>query len=272
MKKIVSLYVMCLCALCAWADNKLYINDFSLDPGETVDVSIMLDNEVTTFASFQADMYLPAGLELVEQYNEEDDEYFTFALTTRARSRMAIGSSVQGDGAVRLMLSQTLGSTALQTIKETSGALVTFKLKASESAAGALKIDLKNIVFSTANSEQYTFEDTQTNVTVGSSAPVSNLMITTNSINLFAGTSQTLSVYPNMENITWESSDSSIATVSADGVVTGKKFGNTTITCTLNGVTSIPFSVNVMLIGDINRDGFVTIADVTELVNIILGR
>ena len=162
---------MCLCALCAWADNRLYINDFSLDPGETVDVSIMLDNEVTTFASFQADMYLPAGLELVEQYNEEDDEYFTFALTTRARSRMAIGSSVQGDGAVRLMLSQTLGSTALQTIKDTSGALVTFKLKASESAAGALKIDLKNIVFSTANSEQYTFEDTQTTVTVNGTTP-----------------------------------------------------------------------------------------------------
>ena len=250
--------------------NRLYIDDFSIDSGATVDVSIMLDNDVDDFASFQADMYLPAGLELVQQYNEDDDEYFIFTLTTRARSRMAIGSSTQSDGAIRLMLSQTMGS-SLQTIKDNSGALVTFQVKASESASGTLYIDLKNIVFSTASAVQYTFENTRTAVTVGSSSPTSNLVVTSNSINLFTGTSQMLSVLPTNASVTWTSSDSSIATVSADGVVTGVKPGNASITCTSNGVTSTPFSVNVLSIGDVNRDDNVTIADVTKLVNIILG-
>ena len=72
-------------------------------------------------------------------YNEDDDEYYTFSLTTRARSRMAIGSSIQSDGAVRLMLTQTMGS-SMQSIKDTSGALVTFQLKAAGAVAGTKNI------------------------------------------------------------------------------------------------------------------------------------
>ena len=82
MKKVF-IILSCLFSLQAWTvlgQNRLYIEDFSIDPGATVDVSIMLDNEVTDFASFQADLYLPEGLELVQQYNEEDKEY-TFTLT-----------------------------------------------------------------------------------------------------------------------------------------------------------------------------------------------
>lgn len=251
--------------------NNFYIEDFSINAGATANVAIMLDNNVDDFASFQADMYLPAGLELVQQYNEDDDEYFTFALTTRARSRMAIGSSTQSDGAIRLMLSQTLGS-SVQTIKDNSGALVTFQIKASESASGIKKIDLKNIVFSTASAIQCKFEDASTNVTVNSSTSTSNLVITTNSINLFTGTSQTLSVFPNTASVTWESSDTSVATVSTEGVVTGVNPGSATITCTSNGNTSTPFTVNVLLFGDVNQDGYITITDVTKLVNLILGK
>ena len=250
--------------------NTLYIEDFSIDAGTTVDVAIMLDNNVDNFASFQADMYLPEGLEVVQQYNEDDDEYYTFALTTRARSRMAIGSSIQSDGAIRLMLTQTMGS-SVQTIKDYSGALVTFQIKASESASGTKKIALKNVVFTTSSAIQYTLEETSTEVTVNPSSPTSNLVITANSLNMFTGTSQTLSVYPNTANVTWTSSDPSIATVSVNGVVTGLKPGNVTITCTSSEGSSTPFPVNVLLNGDVNRDSYITITDVVTLVNIILG-
>ena len=421
MKKIFSI-LFCLLALHAMADNRLYINDFSINPGETVDVSIMLDNEVTDFASFQADLYLPEGLELVEQYNEEDDEYFTFSLTTRAKSRMAIGSAVQADGAVRLMLTQTIGST-VQTIRDTSGALVTFKLKACDSFSGTtsnqqtivicpvcrelfisdimntytfqqkssglylaldaandkvmisetaqaftfeageggyyltneegavgfagttnwtmsanaekkmiinptpVEIDgvvyytlneakgmiatdnetdgspcytdksvaksgdkaywtiakveaehsepyvaLRNIVFSTATSVRYSLDDTQTTVTVGGSTPATGLTVSSNSLNLLTGTSQALVVSPSPANATWTSSDPLVATVTNDGVVTGVKQGSATITCTVNGQSSTPFPVTVISLGDINRDGNISIADVTALVNIILGK
>ncbi len=407
MKKIFSI-LFSLLALHAMADNRLYINDFSINPGETVDVSIMLDNDVTNFASFQADMYLPEGLELVEQYDEEDDEYFTFSLTTRARSRMAIGSAVQADGAVRLMLTQTIGN-AVQPIKDSSGALVTFKLKASNSLSGTttfnLKtgvaytfqqkasglymaldapndkviisntvqaftleedqggyylinedgavgfagtngwtmsanvekkmlicptpveidgafyytlnesrgvigtngiiegstcfadktvaksvdkaywtiakaegpytetyISLKNIIFSTATSERYPMTDTHNIVTIGDSTSATNLTVSSNSLNLLTGTSQTLVVNPSAANATWTSSDPLVATVTNDGVVTGVKQGSATITCTVNGQSSTPFPVTVISLGDINRDDNISIADVTALVNIILGK
>ena len=251
------------------AGNRLYIEDFSIVPGATVDVAIMLDNEVTDFASFQADMYLPEGLELVQQYNEEDEEYFTFALTTRARSRMSIGSAVQSDGAVRLMLTQTIG-TSMQTIKESSGALVTFKVKAAETASGTKNISLSNVEFTTASAVQYKLEDTQTVVTVtGSSTPTS---ITINSLNLLTGMTQALVLSPAQSNATWSSSNTAVVTVSADGTLTGVAPGTATVICTINGVQSEPLTVNVLPIGDINRDTIVTIADVTALVNIILGK
>lgn len=251
--------------------NRFYIEDFSIAPGATVDVSIMLDNEVTDFASFQVDMYLPAGLELVQQYNEDDDEYFTFSLTTRARSRMAIGSATQADGAVRLMLTQTMGS-SMQTIKDTSGALVTFQLKAAESASGTKYIDLKNVVFTTASAEQYTFADERTTVTIGSEAPAQGLVITANAINLFTGTTQMLVVSPSLTSVSWTSSDPAIATVSADGTVTAVAPGTATITCTANGVISTPFTVNVFLLGDVNSDKRISITDAVGIVNIILGQ
>ncbi len=168
MKKIYLIMLTCVLALHAWTaagENRFYIQDFSIAPGATADVAIMLDNEVTDFASFQADMYMPEGLELVQQYNEQDEEYFTFSLTTRARSRMAIGSSEQTDGAMRLMLTQTMGS-SVQTIKETSGALVTFQVKAADNASGTKYIRLGNIIFTTATATQYTLGNSLSTVTV----------------------------------------------------------------------------------------------------------
>ena len=252
--------------------NMLFIEDFSIDPGATVDIAIMLNNDVTDFASFQADMYLPEGLELVQQYNEDDEEYFTFLLTTRARSRMSIGSAVQSDGATRLMLTQTLpqAGQSMQTIKESSGALVTFKLKAADNASGTKYIRLENIVFTTATETQYNLENSQTTVTIGSSSLTQNMVITTNVLNLFTGTSQTLVASPSNATVSWTSSNPAIATVSSDGTVTAVAPGTTTVTCTANGVTSSPFTVNVFLLGDVNGDKTISIADAVSIVNIIL--
>ena len=413
--------------------NRLYIEDFGIDSGATVDVSIMLDNEVTDFASFQADLYLSEGLELVQQYNEEDEEYFIFALTSRKKSRMAIGAATQSDGAMRMMLTQTMGS-SMQTISGTSGALVTFKIKAADNANGTKYIDLKNVVFTTVSAQQYNFSDERTTVTISSAAPSQGLVISTNAINLIMDTSQSQDItdryitnpQPNQSNpagwivlddqgnptqigsssdnigefwnnagysihytiknlpkgvyllsvegwtrtgmvstlkvgeaemnlvtigsddvdqrstgrwwideekeprlvnditwiqekegdveisitadvtsgdhwtcwgffklydcgsnmnsfmratlvaspsttaVTWTSSNTAVAQVSSTGVVTAVAPGTATISCTSNGVTSTPLTVNVLLHGDVNGDKSISIADVTSLVNIIL--
>ena len=83
---------------------------------------------------------------------------------------------------------------------------------------------------------------------------------------------QALVLSPAQSNATWSSSNTAVVTVSADGTLTGVAPGTATVTCTLNGLQSEPLTVNVLPIGDINRDSIVTIADVTALVNIILGK
>ena len=47
------------------------------------------------------------------------------------------------------------------------------------------------------------------------------------------------------DRVKWTSSDTSVATISADGVVTGNAAGKTAITATLSGITSPPASLTV---------------------------
>ena len=57
----------------SWATDKVYFDDFSIKKGETKQVAIKFNNE-TPYAAAQADFKLPAGLEFVKGYDEEEDD------------------------------------------------------------------------------------------------------------------------------------------------------------------------------------------------------
>ena len=63
--------------LCAAATDRFYIEDFSIAPGETRTVSILLDNEAA-YTAFQTDIYMPNGLTI-----EMEDGDYIFDLTDR---------------------------------------------------------------------------------------------------------------------------------------------------------------------------------------------
>ena len=71
--------------------NNLFIEDFSIEPGQEKEISIMLTNDVA-FTAFQADLYLPVGLRV--KGNVE--------LTSR-KVNHTILSSKQADGAIRIL-------------------------------------------------------------------------------------------------------------------------------------------------------------------------
>ena len=69
--------------------------------------------------------------------------------------------------------------------------------------------------------------------------PVTGITLNPTSCRILKGNTKTLSatIQPNDatdKSVTWSSADSTVATVSSNGVVTGKKVGTTTITCTTN--------------------------------------
>ena len=136
-------------ALCANATDRFYIQDFTISAGDTVTVSIMLDNE-TAYTAFQCDLYLPDGLSI-----EQEDGDYIFDLTDRKARDHNIASQIQVDGAIRVMSY----SPRINAFKGNSGALVTFNVMASDNFNGPTILLISNILFTTTEGIEIPFAD-----------------------------------------------------------------------------------------------------------------
>ena len=136
--------------LLAAATNRFYIEDFSISKGETLQVSIMLDNE-TAFTAFQCDMYLPEGLTATN-----------FALTERKSSSHTFSARQMQDGSIRIMAY----SLQVKAFNGNSGALVTFDLTASDDFTGPSTIVLQNTLFTTLGGVEVPLDDEECTVTL----------------------------------------------------------------------------------------------------------
>ena len=132
------------------ATDHLYIEDFTINPGETALVEILLENEVQ-YTAFQADLYLPDGLTLDRQ---------SVALTDRKAADHMIATSQLADGAIRLMSY----SMSVQPYSGTNGALVTMAVMASETLTGPVVIELRNSRVTTPGGRETTLENTSCTV------------------------------------------------------------------------------------------------------------
>ncbi len=123
-------------AITATAVNRLYMPDFTICPGETMQVAIILEND-EQFTAFQTDLILPEGLSVVQ----EEDEYL-FDLTNRKASDHAIISKLRHDGAIR-MVSFSIG---VKPYSGSTGAIVVINLTADQNFTGPATIMLKNSI------------------------------------------------------------------------------------------------------------------------------
>ena len=258
--------------------DSFYINDFSINPGETKEVEIMLDNE-TVFTALQADIYLPEGLTI-----EQEDGDYLFELTDRKGRNHTISSTLLSSGAIRILIA----SQTLKTFSGNSGALVTFNIIADNSFSGPKVIELKNVIASEVDQTEHHLPNTSCTVTGGGITPgpiqVTSLATTSCEIPQGIKVKFNVSVNPsNAENKTldWTSSDNSIATVAADGTIETLEMGTVTITATTTDGSNIAvnYVINVTESQsqpagnslDVNGDGAVTSADITMIYNYILG-
>ena len=211
--------------LSAKAENRFYIDDFIMYTGETKELSINLTNDVA-FTGFQADLYLPNGLEVVQ----EDGDYI-FELTGRKGSDHSISTERQDNGAIRLLCY----SLKLKEFSGTSGALVKFSVKASDDFRGDFQINIKDITFSQKDLTEYNFASSVTNIvgkTLAKSITIDKPAVSLKATQTVALVATVLPETTTDKAVTWKSDNEAVAIVDANGVVTAIAVGETTITVT----------------------------------------
>ena len=162
MKRVLSLVAFAVMALWTSAVNRLYLEDFTISPGETMQVALILENE-EQFTAFQTDLILPEGMSVVQ----EDDEYL-LDLTSRNASDQAIISKLRDDGAIR-MVSFSIG---VKPYKGNSGALVVVNLTAAEDFTAPATVVLKNTRIATTEGVEFLLEGDSCEVTMICDQPV----------------------------------------------------------------------------------------------------
>lgn len=118
-KSLLSLLMVVAATFQVAATDLFRVQDFTIQPGDTALVEIVLENEAE-YTAFQTDLYFPEGLVLDRQSVKLTDR--------KAQDHMIIANDLV-DGGVRLM-SYSMGVNAYS---GNSGALVTFKVVADES-------------------------------------------------------------------------------------------------------------------------------------------
>ena len=154
MIKTIIVFAAMVVALGAAATDRFYIEDFTISPGETRTVSILLDNEAE-YTAFQSDLYLPEGLTAAN-----------FALTDRKNANHTLTATVLPDGGIRL-LSYSLN---LKTYSGNSGALVTFDVTVSEDFEGEATVALRGTLFTTVAGVEVPFDNETCTVSLPSTA------------------------------------------------------------------------------------------------------
>ena len=150
MKKTIILFAAMVAALGAAATDRFYIEDFSISPGETRTVSILLDNEAE-YTAFQCDISLPEGLTASD-----------FELTDRKAASHTFSTSAFGEGSAYRLISYSL---KLKPYSGNSGARVTFGVTAAEDFKGPAVITLRKILFTTVAGIEIPFNDETCTVT-----------------------------------------------------------------------------------------------------------
>jgi len=125
--------------------DTLYIDDFSIVPGTTLSVPVIMDNEITNISALQFDISLPNELSIPRADNGD----YSIELTERmSDNHYVIGSPRQnGDiGVVAVSFPPV-------DFAGNSGAVMTLDITANDNFEGATSFSVKNVVMTTTDAK-----------------------------------------------------------------------------------------------------------------------
>ena len=174
--RVVSFMTLCAALLCGAVTGasaqtvSLSADDMQIMPGETKTVYVNMDNGDLHIGAAVIKVIVPDGLSIVEHtvWNEDDEEYVTYraSLTERKKSLFTLKDNlVKVDGGYSLNIVITgMG----QYFKESSGAILTFQIKASDDAVPdkLYKLHFYELSVATVDEQGFHIDDFDTGVLV----------------------------------------------------------------------------------------------------------
>lgn len=144
--------------------DELIISDFSINPGETKNISIELNNPTTDYIAFEFWMKMPNGVRIL--YDEDD--YLMAELNSARSNRHELEVSEPNNDGVYHFLCYSGGN---KTIKEKSGEIINLTVQCADDAvAGSYSGFVYDIILSDPNKVEVDFDDFTFDVTVTGNA------------------------------------------------------------------------------------------------------
>lgn len=275
MKKLLSIILSLLTAstMLAAVNQLSFTPNVTITPGGIATITVMMDNQ-DEVAGFQFEMLLPEGLSVVTNAKGKME----FKLNADRIDDHVVTSNLRKNGKISVM---SYSATA-EPYYGTSGQILSFAVKADESYTGTHAIEISDINISSCLgvkvNEITTASIKVKNPVVATSISLDKLyaVVMEGESAAFVATVEPLDV--TMKDVEWSTSDATIATVDQNGNVTGLKKGVALITATTKDGSNLTAQGVVIvdkedfLEGDINHDGVIDIADVTELILKVLSK
>ena len=217
--------------------NRIAINGFRQSAGNTKTINV-LASASQTITAFQTDLTFSKGL------NPELETFVMSAL--KSDSHVIEAAKVNGSIRVLGYAPDNASLTAF------SGNLFTFDLKTAENFTGGT-IKLSNQKMCSARGATFELPDGSCNVTMATTL-VREIVLEKDTFQLDPGEHLTLSatILPataTNKAFTWSVADTDIATITAEGVLTGIKNGFTTVTATASDASK-KTGTAVVIVGD----------------------
>ena len=125
--------------------DTLYIDDFSIEPGNTVSVPVVMDNEITNIAAVQFDIALPSELSIPQADNGD----YSIQLTDRMSNNHYVIANPKANGDIRVVAV----SFPTADFIGNSGAIMNIDMAAIESFTGTTQFTVKNVTMTTADAQ-----------------------------------------------------------------------------------------------------------------------
>ena len=250
----------------------LVVNDVTIKSGQKEQLTINMNNSETNLSGFQFVLSLPQGVTI----DKNEKNKFIYSLSNRI-SDHTLSITALNDGRYQFICYSMDGDL----ITGTSGELLSVTITADNSFTTSGNGTLSDIKLTNINAQKTTCSNVGFHITL--QVPASSISLDKPSLTFTAKNQTatlTATVLPSKatnKSVTWTSSNTSVATVDANGKVTAVANGTATITaktndgsnlsatCTVTVEIPEPFSNNKLYTLTCKRGGLVMNADGTGL-------